>query len=195
MNRIQLEKMRDEKLAELKFIDNLLSKYPTIMSNSLNESAHRGTRRIFSQYTKTYKSPPSGKTWFDWMRSVVQSNGKDMLLATLGGLAFKNGFVLEDGDKLSNFVGRVYGLKLYMSDEEYPRMFVTISNIRSNGTKHNVESIIPDKSEHNVSDHHNVSDRHDGPDISEHNVLNKATNNCIDHILNTIVKYDDDVTS
>ena len=195
MDRIQLERMRDEKRAELKFIDNLLNKYPTIGHNSLNGSLRRGTHRVFSQYTKTYKSPPSGKTWFDWMRSVVQSNGKDMLLATLGGLAFKSGFVLEDGDKLSNFVGRVYGLKLYMSDEEYPRMFVTISNVRSNDirpneTKHNVGSIIlQDRIEHNISD------CHDEPDISEHNVLNKATNDCIDHILNTVIKYDDDVTS
>jgi len=51
-----------------------------------------------------------------------------MLLATLGGLASKNGFVLDDGDKLSTFVGRVYGLTLYMSDEEHPRMFVTASD-------------------------------------------------------------------
>jgi hypothetical protein len=65
------------------------------------------------------------------MRSTVQANGKDMLLATLGGLAAKNGFVLDEGVKLSSFVGRVYGLTLYMSDEEHPRMFVTATDSHS----------------------------------------------------------------
>jgi hypothetical protein len=51
-----------------------------------------------------------------------------MLLATLGGLAAKNGFVLDEGVKLSAFVSRVYGLTLYMSDEEHPRMFVTATD-------------------------------------------------------------------
>jgi len=174
MDRTQLEKMRDDKRAELKFIDDLLSKLPLNMKNKYP------TRRVFSKYTKTYQSPPSGKTWFDWMRSVVQSNGKDMLLSTLGGLAFKSGFVLEDGDKLSNFVGRVYGLKLYMSDEDYPRMFVTVSDVRSN----------------NISEY-SVSDCNEGVIVqneSEHSVLDKATNDCIEHILNSVVK-NDDVTS
>jgi|694.fasta_scaffold05320_10 hypothetical protein len=153
MSRSQLEKLRDEKRAELKLIEDLLNTLPT---DSFNKYPSRTTaqdaqrtntqdaRRTTAQDTrrtntrdtrdtqrtqrKTFKAPPSGKTWFDWMRSVVQSNGKDMLLATLGGLASKNGFVLDDGDKLSTFVSRVYGLTLYMSDDEHPRMFVTVSD-------------------------------------------------------------------
>jgi hypothetical protein len=137
MSRSQLEKMRDEKRAELKLIEDLLNTLPTDSFNkhpsrttAHRTTTHRNTARDTARDTtrKTFKAPPSGKTWFDWMRSVVQSNGKDMLLATLGGLASKNGFVLDDGDKLSTFVSRVYGLTLYMSDDEHPRMFVTVSD-------------------------------------------------------------------
>lgn len=142
MSRSQLEKMRDEKRAELKIIDDLLSRLPSsdrAPSGRTVVSKHPRTERVTRETTyeprtttrKTFKAPPSGKTWFDWMRSTVQSNGKDMLLATLGGLAAKNGFVLDDGVKLSSFVGRVYGLTLYMSDEEHPRMFVTATDSHS----------------------------------------------------------------
>jgi hypothetical protein len=156
MSRSQLEKLRDEKRAELKLIEDLLNTLPTDSFNKYpsrttaqdaqrttaqdaqrttarrtrdTRDTHRTTARDTQRtQRKTFKAPPSGKTWFDWMRSVVQSNGKDMLLATLGGLASKNGFVLDDGDKLSTFVSRVYGLTLYMSDDEHPRMFVTVSD-------------------------------------------------------------------
>lgn len=128
MDRIQLEKLRDAKRAELKLIEDMLTKprkyvaTPSALTSSL--------RPQYKSYksSKTYKSPPSGKTWYDWIRSVVQSNNEDMLLDTLGTLATNNGFVLEEGDKLSNFVSRVYGIKLYMSDEYNPRMFVTVSD-------------------------------------------------------------------
>ncbi len=151
MSRSQLEKLRDEKRAELKLIEDLLNTLPTDSFNKHpSRTTAQDTQRTNTRHTrdtrdtqrtntrdtrdtqrtirKTFKAPPSGKTWFDWMRSVVQSNGKDMLLATLGGLASKNGFVLDDGDKLSTFVSRVYGLTLYMSDDEHPRMFVTVSD-------------------------------------------------------------------
>ena len=146
MDRIQLEKMRDVKRAELKLIEDMLSntasrKYVATPTNTASR------KYVATPYTqsrhqyKSYKSPPSGKTWYDWIRSVVQSNNEDMLLATLGTLASNNGFVLEEGDKLSNFVSRVYGVKLYMSDEDHPRMFVTVSDKRPT-------AIIPNESAH-----------------------------------------------
>jgi hypothetical protein len=131
MSRSQLEKLRDEKRAELKVIEELLARLPSETSSRTTFSKHpRTTTRepVRTTTHKTFKPPPSGKTWFDWMRSTVQSSGKDMLLATLGGLAAKNGFVLDEGVKLSAFVSRVYGLTLYMSDEEHPRMFVTATD-------------------------------------------------------------------
>jgi hypothetical protein len=124
MDRIQLEKMRDEKRAELKLIEDMLSKPRKYIATP---SAYKSQYKSYKS-SKTYKSPPSGKTWYDWIRFVVQSNHEDMLLATLGTLASNNGFVLEEGDKFSNFVSRIYGIKLYMSDEDNPRMFVTVSD-------------------------------------------------------------------
>ena len=197
MDRFQLEKMRDEKYAELKLIEDLLSKLPSNkqpIRHVFNKSrdtfrdTSRDTFRDTSHYksykpSKIYTPPPSGKTWFDWMRSVIQSNGSDMLLATLGGLASKNGFVLEEGDKLSNFVGRVYGIKLYMSDEEHPRMFVTVSDTRSDtrpDTRSDTRSDTrPDTRPDTRSDTRPDTRSDTRPDTQ----LQDATNNCINQIL------------
>ena len=190
MDRIQLERIRDEKRAELKFIEDLLNKQiiKSVHNNHPIRNVFR-TSRDTSQHgvpdykpyktTKTYKPPPSGKTWFDWMRSVVQSNDGNMLLAKLGSLASKNGFVLDETDKLSNFVGRVYGLKLYMSDEEHPRMFVTVSD----STRSELRTVLREES---LDELHTPSCK----DESHVNTNSNPTENCINAILGTLVPND-----
>ena len=181
MNRTQLEQIRDEKRAELKFIEDLLSKQPirNVFRTSRETSQHGVPDYKPYKTTKTYKSPPSGKTWFDWMRSVVQSNDGNMLLAKLGSLASKNGFVLDETDKLSNFVGRVYGLKLYMSDEEHPRMFVTVSD----PTRSELRT---DLRKESLDELHTPSCK----DESRVNTNSNPTENCINAILGTLVPND-----
>jgi hypothetical protein len=182
MDRIQLEQIRDEKRAELKFIEDLLSKQPirnvfrTSRDTSRDTSQHDVPDYKSYKTTKTYKPPPSGKTWFDWMRSVVQSNDGNMLLAKLGSLASKNGFVLDESDKLSNFVGRVYGLKLYMSDEEHPRMFVTVSDSTRSELRTPSRGESLDKS--HTQSHEKL------------NTNSNQTENCINAILGTLVPND-----